>query len=336
MRTAFPFALLVALAGLAAAQPQVVYIPDQSFSNSCNVVPMSGPWPSSTNPGGEWRYQTQLDAAWIGRAGLITDVAFLSCQTQTLSAPEFEIRMSHTTLSTPVATFATNLPNPVVVYPKGSFTWSAKQQTWSPLGLTIPFSYNGKDNLTIELRYKNGTTTGPSTTNGGCDTKGTDPKAPFRTYTRGPGAYSAATANYVANRYGLKTALYFAVIDITGSGNPSIGGTVSLHLSAPNDAGLPYQVGTSLGTGPIPVDTRQLNLSPDTILIASVSGHLPTIFTSYSGLLDGSGKGTASIHIPRLAVLVGIRLHSAFIVIKVGEPSNIKSISNTFSFTITT
>ena len=71
-----------------------------------------------------------------------------------------------------------------------------------------------------------------------------------------------------------------------------------------------------------------------------MGGKLPTVFQDYTGLLDSQGNGTARLVIPNTAALVGIRLHSAFLTIKAEAPfnlkSNLKSISDTFTFTITT
>ena len=128
--------------------------------------------------------------------------------------------------------------------------------------------------------------------------------------------------------------LTYSDVQIVGSGSPSIGNVVTLLLRAPADGGLPYQVGTSLGTGPIPIDTRQLGLSLDDLLLVTVRGLLPAVFQQYSGLLDATGRGTAKIAIPGNPGLVGVRLHSAFVTLDASAPSNIKSISNTFSFTV--
>ena len=124
------------------------------------------------------------------------------------------------------------------------------------------------------------------------------------------------------------------VINITGSGSGQPGTTISLFLSAPSDGGLPYVVGSSLGSGPIPIDTRLLNLGLDALLDASVNGYLPTVFQDYAGTLDASGKATAKLNIPNLPGIKGIRIHSAFLTLKQGAPSNIQSISNAFIFTI--
>ena len=121
---------------------------------------------------------------------------------------------------------------------------------------------------------------------------------------------------------------------LTGSGSPNPGGAITLSLFAPADGGLPYQVGSSLGTGPIPIGTRQIGLSPDPLLALSVGGLLPGVFAAYSGKLDPGGRATAKVNIPNDPLLKGIRIHSAFVTLDGGSPFGIKSISGTFTFTI--
>ena len=123
-------------------------------------------------------------------------------------------------------------------------------------------------------------------------------------------------------------------VNIIGSGSGQPGTTIALSLFAPADGGLPYVTGSSLGVGPIPIDTRKLGLGLDAILGASVNGYLPMIFQNFTGILDAGGKATAGINIPNLPALKGIRIYSAFLTLKQGAPSNIQSISNTFVFTI--
>lgn len=127
----------------------------------------------------------------------------------------------------------------------------------------------------------------------------------------------------------------FSAVRIVASGTPRPGGTVLFSLTAVHDAGLTYQVGSSFGTGPIPIDVRSLGLSPDDLLVVSAGGFLPSVFAGYRGVLDAQGGAQASIHIPNFAVLVGQRIHSAFVTLSPSAPSGIKSISNTESFTIT-
>jgi len=102
------------------------------------------------------------------------------------------------------------------------------------------------------------------------------------------------------------------------------------------EPGLPYQAASSLGTGPIPIGTRQLNLSWDAVFVTSVYGLAPTVFVNYSGVIDQQkGTAQASLNIPNIAALVGIDIHTAFVTVSGAAPSVIKSISNTFSFSIT-
>ena len=100
-------------------------------------------------------------------------------------------------------------------------------------------------------------------------------------------------------------------------------------------AGLGYQIGSSLGTGPIEVDTRRIGLSTDTLLWMSLSGSFPSIFKDYAGAVGSNGQALATISLPDIPALVGIKIHSAFVTLHSQAPSGIRSISNTFSFTIT-
>ncbi|MBN2490580.1 MAG: SBBP repeat-containing protein [Planctomycetes bacterium] len=123
---------------------------------------------------------------------------------------------------------------------------------------------------------------------------------------------------------------------LEGTGSPRPGGAVVLNLWASDDAGLAYQVGTSQGTGPIRIDTRQIDLRGDALLLLSVSGAAPGVFSGYRAVIDSQGQAQAAIHIPDLPALIGTRLHTAFVTLDRQAPSGVKSISNTFSFSITT
>jgi hypothetical protein len=136
-----------------------------------------------------------------------------------------------------------------------------------------------------------------------------------------PGAYGTFVAK-------------IAEASILASGTGRIGTPVTVSLLANDDLGFAYQVGTSLGTGPIPIDTRSLNLSPDGLLFVSTSGFWPGIFSGYRGVIDSKGQAQATINIPNVTVLIGTRLHTAFVTLDPAAPSGVRSISNTDSFTI--
>lgn len=132
---------------------------------------------------------------------------------------------------------------------------------------------------------------------------------------------------------GLVAKLSYAQLVATGSPRP--GQTISLALHANGDAGLSYQVGTSLGLGPISVDTRSIGLAADSLLTVSITGLWPSVFSGYRGVLDARGRGSAQITIPPSTALIGQRVHTAFITLDTLARSAIRSISDTQSFVIT-
>lgn len=321
--------LVASLAGALAAGDLDIPYPPTAWVN-CNYFPFMVGF-------GEWRYQFVIGANRLGgKSRVLTHISFQPCQSNTFRAAAFEMRMSHHTLTAaPSLTFAANLPSPQVVIPAGPITYARTQSTWSTLKLTRPFTYNGKDGLTIELRYKGGTLTGGSPS-------GSDDSFPrdynyqcYRVFRYGAGSYASTTATSQLSTGMLLTRLTYLDASISGSGSPSIGGTVHLSLLASGDAGLAYQVGTSLGTGPIPIGTRKLGLSPDGLLIVSTSGLWPCIFSGYRGILDARGQARAVIHVPSIQVLIGVRLNSAFVTLDSAAPSGVKTISDTFSFPVT-
>ncbi len=330
MRPILTVALVFAMAsGIRADE---IYVPSNTpGTGSCNHIQFNPNWSTAS---GVYRYQLVAPSSLLGgKACLITDVAFAPCSSVVFKATMFEMSMSHTTLMPPSTTFATNIPNPQIVIPAGAITFTRTANQWSPIKLTRPFTYNGIDHLTVELRYQGGTLVGATSTTDRQESNLT--LNYWRIIAWGAGAYNATTAA-ASDARGLKMRLTCAVVSLNGSGSPRPGGTVNLDLTAPADSMLPFQLGTSLGTGPIPIDQRKLGLSPDGLLVASVSGSLPTVFSGYSGFLDAAGKGTAKLILPGLSVLIGLRLHTAFLTLSGSAPSGVKSISNTFSFTITT
>ena len=130
------------------------------------------------------------------------------------------------------------------------------------------------------------------------------------------------------------TWLYGATAWLAGSGPRNRGSLHNLHLWTLNDAGLLYVLGSSLGTGPIPLGTRNLGLTLDCLLIFSSGGFFPSIFQNYTGTLDAAGTANAAFAIPNAAPWMGLTIHSAFLTLNPAAPLGIQSISNTDSFTI--
>jgi hypothetical protein len=126
----------------------------------------------------------------------------------------------------------------------------------------------------------------------------------------------------------------YGATHLVGSGTPHPGGVRNLAVWAGLDPGLPYQVGTALGTGPIRIGGLLLDLAPDPLLVASVSGIWPAIFQGYRGVIGANGLAAATLRIPGASVLVGYTIHSAFVTFRTTGPPGIRSVSNTDSFLI--
>jgi C1A family cysteine protease len=131
---------------------------------------------------------------------------------------------------------------------------------------------------------------------------------------------------------GLTLVRPFALIE--GVGSSRIGGTLQWKLTATEDAGLPYAAGSSFGTGPIRIDTRTIGLSFDSLLWTSIAGLAPTVFKDYQGKIGANRRAEAALVIPDLPAAVGLKIQTAFITLDPKAPSGVKSISNTYGFTI--
>lgn len=112
------------------------------------------------------------------------------------------------------------------------------------------------------------------------------------------------------------------------------GSRVSLDFVATDDAGRIHQAGSSFGVGPIAIDTRLLHLDRDGLLKISIGGLWPSVFSGYRGTIDATGRSSATIDIPIDTRLIGVVVHTAFVIRDPAAPSGTRSISSTTSFTI--
>ena len=131
---------------------------------------------------------------------------------------------------------------------------------------------------------------------------------------------------------------FIAKLDFHGtqvSGSTQIGSTVTFTFTASDSAGRPYQVGSSLGIGPIPIGSRQIGLSVDDLLVISVSDLWPSIFYRYRGVIDTTGQAQAEMRIPNLQPLVGLRIYTALVTLDPTAPQGIRAITDTEILTIT-
>lgn len=121
---------------------------------------------------------------------------------------------------------------------------------------------------------------------------------------------------------------------LTARGAPRPGNTVAFDLIASRSAGRAYRMGSSLGRGPIRIDTRTLDLAVDPLLDATVNGTLPSLFIGYRGTIGSNGRANAQLQIPANPLLVGLTIYTAFVTLDVAAPSGILDISDTWILTI--
>ena len=305
-KTLFVIAIL-ALAGLATAQP--LFITTTFASNNGRSTATSTSMFDITviNPAG-----VQIVSLDVNISGSLTTVT-LDVYTTPLTYVGKELTPSAwTKVATGVGPAQTrDTPTPVDI---SDFVLAP-----GVYGLAIHYATSGN-------AYTNGTGTGPT---GNQQYQNADLKLDLGVTTAG--LFSSTLFN---PRVWNGTIYYIPYVTLVGSGSGAPGTHVDFALSAAGDAGLSYQMGSSFGNGPIPIDSRKLELSPDNLLVLSVSGTLPAIFNNYTGVLDASGAAAARLDIPNLPVLKGLRIYTAFVTLKATAPSGIASISNTFMFTI--
>lgn len=318
MRILMPVLIVCLLAGILPAQN--IYVPANTPSaGSTNAIPFS-PSFMKTNCG----YQALYFAKYLkGQGWRLKDIAFAPTFSS-FKAKQFQIQLGHNTSGVLTTVLANNLLNTVTVY-QGPLNWVCKSGAWSTIGLqNNNFVYNGTDNIVLDLRYVQGSS------GGGCKY---DRGAIPRNWTYG--THKGTSPSGSDTTAGLKTRFTVEVITIAAAGSPAIGGTVDLNLSAPADAGLTYQVASSLGQGPIPLGTRNVPLSLDGLLQITVQGLVPGIFAQYAGKLDTKGAGVAKVILPKNTGLIGVRFYSAFLTLQASAPLGIKSISSNVLVTVT-
>ncbi|MBN2491209.1 MAG: hypothetical protein JXQ29_10225 [Planctomycetes bacterium] len=325
-------AALLVTTGLGSTAEFHLYLPDSSVSSlePAAIYPWESPWVQ-----GELRCQYLLPASLLsGRVFWVKDLAFAATVIRPgaeggLDASVCQIRIAHCRRTSLSTTFADNLEADLTRVHEAPLRWVPVSYQWWDVGLNrpdnSPFVYNGRDNMVLEIRFK---VTAPYTCNSVwcCGSHSLQ-----IVKNRFPGAYSAAQDDGFPVGPSAIAKVRIAAGDailLAGAASPRIGTDADWVLYAPPDANLPYQLGSSLGRGPIPLGSRQIPLALDALLVLTAGNHAPHIFVGYAGTLDASGRGAARIRIPQATALIGITLHSAFVTIDSKEPFGIKSISN--------
>lgn len=108
---------------------------------------------------------------------------------------------------------------------------------------------------------------------------------------------------------------------------PAIGATFVMSLDAPTSAFNPYLLALSLDWEPgVPFLTRHLPLNPDALFELSLSPS--PLFQGFSGIMDGAGQAVASIQIPFVPSLIGLRFYAAYVTGNSGAVLGIFRVSN--------
>lgn len=106
--------------------------------------------------------QSELATAGITGASGLSSLWFRHNQAMSGTLSNFEITIGHTTLSAPVSTFANNFNTgtPTVTLSSNSYnyssvagTWNVPANGWTEIPLNTPFSYNGTDNIAIQITF---------------------------------------------------------------------------------------------------------------------------------------------------------------------------------------
>ncbi len=300
-------ALILCLTAVSGAQTYVYHPANTPAVGQCN----SFPFDLYT----KWRFQFIIPHSVLGPVPMvIKDIALAPCTTGWFSAPDFQMRMGHTTygnFSTSGTTkFDTILgPSPVEVYRRGQISWHCRGNTWSDLGLTTPFLYSPPSHLCVEIRY-NSTTTGGVTLH-------TDNRVP-RAFSHAPhtpdpfnalhwkhpipGEYMGPISRLEVYR-GFLLHVYPDTVKVNHRTRISI-------MNGP--AGHHYQVAASLGRGPFHLGTCHIHLSVDHLFWNSLLVG-PPVFNGYTGTLDSTGSAVAWMRIPNIHSLVGIVVYHAAI-----------------------
>lgn len=121
--------------------------------------------------------------------------------------------------------------------------------------------------------------------------------------------------------------------NVWGLNAPVVGTTFALNVRFDGHAGKSYVAAASLSTRPgIPVDTRTIPLTPDSIFAATFA--LPQVFVNFAGTLNANATARPSIVLPPIGALSGIRIYVAAVVFDPAAPSGVAAISQQYGATI--
>lgn len=150
-----PLVSLLLLVAPPALAQGCVFVPDNTPTGGCNVIPFGDNAGSAT-----WtnqKYQTLIPAASIGTIPyIIRELGFPSCGTGQRTFTSLKITLDHTTSTTLATTFASNLSAAAtVVLEVSDYSWENVGSAWNPIGLQKPFVFiPALGNLVIDIEVQ--------------------------------------------------------------------------------------------------------------------------------------------------------------------------------------
>jgi len=298
----------------AVGQSQVYHDTSSPSGGSTNTFPFGNSF------GNNWRYHLSVPASSLPTMAVrFIDFAFAPTATGTFSVEDFQLRMEHSTTHVLTSIFATNIgPCPInmIDVQKGNYTFNATAATWTSLGATGSFGYDGQRALIIEIRYRGHGTMNQGTTSIRSYTSSTNS---YRVWANGsypaPGPadpYSAPYAYGVYTSGGIRVCLTYLTTNVLlADDQVKVGAAANLAVkSAP--PGSVYVMAASLGQGP------GLNLGPGCTVNLTMDALFWTsllvgggTFSNYTGTVPASGDFNATLNVPNIPALTGICVYHA-------------------------
>ena len=109
----------------------------------------------------------------------------------------------------------------------------------------------------------------------------------------------------------------------------AVGQSTRIRLAAPIARLEPYVLGAAFtnATGIPLIDGRVIPLDLDSLLVLTFQLPGPMIFQDFQGVLDASGVGQATLHVPAAPALKGLKFKLAFVTLNPMFPVGIRVIS---------
>ena len=322
MRYSISIATVLALASGATAQ-NCVYLPSNTPTGNCNVIPFGDNTGSST-----WlnqRCQIFVPKTSIGAAPyIIRSLAFASCGTGQRTFDSLKITFDHIAAPTLSNTFASNLSaSAQLVLDVAGYGWENSVGLWSSIGLQNSFLFDpALGNLVIDIEARGGRLTPTTSPAGFAGSSGFQRVYAF-------GWTGSPPASGSSDQAGLKVQLCADLAYATPFGAGCKGGNSLVPA-------LGYPVAPKLGASTFSIDLAQAAASSVAFLLFGVTNAAPglpidltvinmpgcTLYVSQDIVIpfatSAAGAGSVPLPIANSAALIGVRVFNQSFVVDPG------------------